>query len=192
MTGGGAPKESASDALARVLARMDTSAAEDTTLATSILEARARKLAKPHDAVDGTPTDDEIDILVFLVGEERLGIPLSSIVAIARAGTVTPLPRAIAPVYGVTAWRGRPLTVLTVGGSGSPNEGDSRMIVLGDGRRALVGLRVDAADDTRTVRRSALTTSEGGARSQYAIGMTSDAVLVLDPEILIHSARPEL
>jgi len=185
-------RESASDALARVLAQADITPANQIATRKAVLEARARRLAKPLETVDADAADDEIDILLFLVGDEQLAIPLSAIVAIVRVGAITPLPRAVAPVYGVTAWRGRPLTVLSLGAHGERSEPDDRMIVLGDGRRALVGLRVDTADETRVVRKSALSPVVGGARSVYAMGVTSDAVLVLDPDILIHSARPEL
>jgi chemotaxis signal transduction protein len=158
----------------------------------AVLEARARRLAKPLDAVDEGAAEDQLDILVFLVGEEQLAIPVSSIVAIVRAGVITPLPRATPPVYGVTAWRGRPLTVLTLNGDRGANDADGRLIVLGDGRRALVALRSDTADDTRLVQKSLLTPSAGGPRSAYALGATPDGVLVLDPGLLIHAARREL
>ena len=187
----GTVRESASDALARILARADTAAGDETSTRQTVLDARARRLAKPLESHDTSAVDDAFDVLLFLVGDEQLALPLSAIVAIVRVGTITPLPRAVAPVYGVTAWRGRALTVLSVGAPGARTSADDRMIVLGDGRRALVGLRTDTADETRSVRKSALTPAVGGARSKYAMGVTSDAVLVLDPGTLIHSARPE-
>lgn len=158
----------------------------------AVLETRARRLAKPLVAIDEGAAEDELDILVFLVDDESLAIPVSAIVAIVRAGVITPLPRATPPVYGVTGWRGRPLTVMTLNGDRGANDSTGHLIVLGDGRRALVALRSDTADDTRTVRKSSLTPPAGGPRSAYALGATTDGVLVLDPELLIHSARREL
>ncbi|CAN5899587.1 hypothetical protein BH11GEM2_BH11GEM2_29600 [soil metagenome] len=158
----------------------------------AVLESRARRLAKPLATFDEGAAQDELDILLFLVDGESLAIPVSSIVAIVRAGSITPLPRATPPVFGVTAWRGRPLTVLTLNGNAGANEADGRLLVLGDGRRALVALWSDTADDTRVVRWSSLTPSAGGPRSAYAMGATTDGVLVLDPELLIHAARLEL
>ena len=188
---GGPARESASDALARLIARLDTASGDEASTRQAVLDARARRLATPLASHDISAAEDEIDVLLFRVGDEQLALPLSAIVAIVRVGTITPLPRAVAPVYGVTAWRGRALTVLSVGAAGARASADDRMIVLGDGRRALVGLRTDTADETRVVRKSALTPAAGGARSMYAMGITSDAVLVLDPGTLIHSARPE-
>jgi len=185
-------RESASDALRRIAASIASGTRSDAAADRAILEARARRLAKPLALFDESAQDNEIDILVFLVGDEQLAIPVSAIVAIVRAGIITPLPRATAPVFGVTAWRGRPLTVLALDGDRGAHASDGRLIVLGDGRRALVALRSDTADDTRLVRRSSLTPSAGGRRGAYALGATPDGVLVLDPGLLIHAARPEL
>jgi len=156
-----------------------------------LLARRARELAKPRAVVDAAAAADEMDVLVFLIGDERLAMPLGSIVAIIRAAVVTPLPRAVAPVYGVTAWRGRPLTVLSVGAKAASHDADTRLIVLGDGRRAVVGLLADSVDETRVVARSKLTPTVSGARRSMAMGMTDDAVLVLDAEAMLNAARPE-
>lgn len=188
-----AVKETASEAIARlVLAAHERHDDDDGTYARSVLEARARRLAKPLASIDATAAEDELDILIFLVGDEQLAIPVSAIVAIVRSNVITPLPRAVPPVFGVTAWRGRPLTVLTLNGDRGANDADGRLLVLGDGRRALVALRSDTAEDTRVVRKSSLSPSSGGPRSAYAMGATSDGVLVLDPAFLIHAARTEL
>ena len=156
-----------------------------------LLARRARELAKPRQVVDAAAAADEMDVLVFIIGDERLAMPLGSIVAIIRAAVVTPLPRAVAPVYGVTAWRGRPLTVLSVGAKAASHDADTRLIVLGDGRRAVVGLLADSVDETRVVARSKLTPTVSGARRSMAMGMTDDAVLVLDAEAMLNAARPE-
>ena len=186
------PRENASDALLRLQTANTENPAEEAATFRTVLEARARRLAKPLDATDENAAEDELDILIFLIGDEQLAIPVSSIVAIVRAGVITPLPRATPPVFGVTAWRGRPLTVMTLNGDRGAGDAGGRLIVLGDGRRAMVALRSDSADDTRVVRKSSLSPSAGGTRSAYAIGATTDGVLVLDPELLIHAARHEL
>ena len=157
----------------------------------ALLEKRARTLAAPRAVHDDAAAADMMDVLVFLIGDERLAMPLASIVAIIRAAVVTPLPRAVAPVYGVTAWRGRPLTVLSVGANAKLHDALSRLIVLGDGRRAVVGLLADSVDETRVVARSALSPSQAGARRAMTMGMTDDAVLVLDADAMLNAARPE-
>jgi chemotaxis signal transduction protein len=162
-----------------------------TTANDALLASRARELAKPRYEQDAAKAADMMEVLVFLIGDERLAMPLGSIVAIIRAAVVTPLPRAVAPVYGVTAWRGRPLTVLSVGAKAASHDADTRLIVLGDGRRAVVGLLADSVDETRVIARSQLSPAMAGARRTMAMGVTDDAVLVLDAEAMLNAARPE-
>ena len=158
-------KESVLEALARAAARVAAGpVVNDAATRQALLEARAKALARPLALHDASAAEDELDVLMFLVDDERLAIPLSSIVALVRMTAVTPLPHAVAPVYGVTAWRGRPLTVLSVGGGGTANGAQPRLIVLGDGRRAVVGLLADAVDETRLVRRTALSPARACSR----------------------------
>ncbi len=165
-------------------------AAEDPVKRQAVLAARARALAVPRADYDPNAAADALDVLVFSLGDEQLGVPLASIVAISRTAAVTPLPRAVAPVYGVTAWRGRPLTVLSLGASASPNA-DTRLVVLGGSRRAYVGLVVDGVDETLTLARSALSPAPSGPRRAMSLGMTSNALLVLDADALLNAARTE-
>ncbi len=185
-------RESVEDALARVAARVAAGPlVDDAATRQAVLDARARTLAKPLVVHDESVADDEMDILTFQVGDEQLGIPLGAIVAIVRTSVVTPLPRAVAPVYGVSAWRGRALTVLSVAGAAPTSNAEGRLIVLGDGRRAVVGLLADAVDDTSLVLRSQLSPARGGTRGVLGMGVTRDAVLVLDADAMLNAARPE-
>ena len=185
-------QEGIDEALARVSARIAAGAApDDATARQQLLATRATVLARPLARHDEAAVADQLEVLVFRVGDERLGMPLAAIVAIVRATSVTPLPRAVAPVHGVTAWRGRPLTVLWLGGVRTIAEPGNRLIVLGDGRRAALGLLVDGIEDTEVVKRSTLATAVGGARGRLALGITDDALLVLDPDAMLTAARPE-
>ncbi len=162
----------------------------ETSVTQAILSERARLLAIPLLEDDQSTAGDNLDILIFTIEDERLGLQLSSIVAIvAAAGAVTPLPLGVAPVYGVTAWRGRPLTVLALGAMRST--GHANLIVLGNDQRAVVGLLVDAVEETRPAARSGLSAAHAGPRRELAIGMTDDGVLVLDAEKLLHTPRRE-
>jgi chemotaxis signal transduction protein len=176
--------------LARFAARATEGASTNDAAANqAVLSARARVLAKPRAVHDDAATADRMEVLVFLIGDERLAVPLHSIVAIIRAAIVTPLPRAVAPVYGVTAWRGRPLTVLSIGATAV--DALRRLVVLGDGRRAVAGLLVDSAEDTLIVARSKLSPAQAGARAAIATGVTDDGILVLDADAVLNAARPE-
>jgi chemotaxis signal transduction protein len=151
----------------------------------ALLESRARRLARPTETGEGTP-EDTFDLLVVQVGDEQLAVPVSSIVAIARAGSIAPLPRAVAPVYGVTAWRGRPLTVLSLGAARPAVTGETRLVVLGNGSRAALAIVVDAVHDVARVARADLSAADTGPRHRYALGVTTDGLLVVDSDALLH------
>lgn len=165
-------------------------AADDPVKQRAVLAARARALAVPRVEYDPNAAADALDVLVFTLGDEHLAVSLTAIVAISRSAAVTPLPRAVSPVHGVTAWRGRPLTVLSLSSSAGPNA-DARLIVLSGSRRAYVGLVVDGVEETRTLARSTLSPAPPGPRQAMSLGMTSDALLVLDADALLNAARPE-
>jgi chemotaxis signal transduction protein len=155
--------------------------------ARALLESRARRLARKA-ASDDDATADAIDLLVVEVGDDRLALPVASIVAISRPGSIAPLPRAVAPVYGVTGWRGRPLTVLSLGARRPGTGAASRLVVLGTGSRAMLAIVVDAVDDIVRAARAGLTAAGTGPRRHYALGVTPDGLLVIDGERLL---RPE-
>jgi chemotaxis signal transduction protein len=150
----------------------------------ALLESRARRLARPVDDTSRSEAD-ALDLLVCDVGDERLAIPLPSIVAVSRPGNIARLPRAVAPVFGVTAWRGRPLTVLSVATVQAPVGEQTRLVVLGAGARAALALVVDAVDDVRRVQHADLAPPGPGPRHRYALGITADGLLVLSGDALL-------
>jgi chemotaxis signal transduction protein len=148
------------------------------------LEARARQLARPAMSED-LASDDTIDVLHIQVGDEQLAMPMLSVVALARPSSITPLPRAKAPVFGVTAWRGRPLTVLWLGAGRPTITETTRLLVLGSGARAALAVVVDAVHDASRISRAALSPALAGPRRAYAIGITTDGLLVVDGDALL-------
>jgi chemotaxis signal transduction protein len=155
-----------------------------TVYAAALLARRARALARPA-ATESSADRDGIDALVFQVGDEELAMPLGSIVAIARVGSIAPLPRVVRPVYGVSAWRGRPLTVLALS-PGRPAQGaDARLLVLGSGSRAALAVVVDAVHEVRRIASADLSPA-AGPRSRYTLGVTTAGLLVLDGDALLH------
>ena len=152
--------------------------------AEDVLEARARRLARPA-AETVVATSDDLELLVVRVGAERVGIPLSGIVAIARASRIAPLPRAEPPVFGVTAWRGRPLTVLSLAGPQAPRTEATRLVVLGSGSRAALALMVEAVDDVECVAHASLSAAGAGPRRRHALGVTPAGLLVLSVDALL-------
>ena len=154
-----------------------------------ILRRRARALARAAVVTSEDAVADQLHLLVVSVEGERMALPMDRIAAISRASVPAPLPRAVAPVYGVAVWRGRPLTVLSLS-DGEPVVGpDSRFVVLGDSRRADVALLVDEVDDVRVVARSSLTAASASTRRVALLGITTDAVLVVDAASLVRDRR---
>ena len=154
-----------------------------------ILRRRARALARATVVISEDAVVDQLHLLVVSVDGERMAIPVDRIAAISRASVPAPLPRAVAPVYGVAVWRGRPLTVLSIG-EGEPVVGpDSRFVVLGDSRRADVAVLVDEVDDVRVVARASLTATSSSTRRVAILGITADAVLVVDAASLVRDRR---
>jgi chemotaxis signal transduction protein len=152
-----------------------------------VLEARARALAKPLVLRDEASEADALPILQFHVADQKYAVPVESVVALVNVALITPLPRATDPVFGAMAWRGRPLAVLTLGTRPS-TDAANRVIVLGTGVRATAGLLVDDLDDIRVVGRSSLAPSSS-QRAALSLGVTTDAVLVLDADALIGTVR---
>lgn len=157
-----------------------------------ILRRRARALARATVVASEDADVDQLPLLVVSVDGERLALPVDRIAAISRASVPAPLPRAVAPVYGVAVWRGRPLTVLSIG-DGAPVVGpESRFVVLGDARRADVALLVDEVDDVCVVSRASLTAASPSTRRVALLGITADAVLVVDAASLVRDRRESL
>jgi len=157
-----------------------------------ILRRRARALARAPIESGEDAVADPLHLLVVSVDGERMALPIDRIAAISRASVPAPLPRAVAPVYGVAVWRGRPLTVLSIS-AGEPVVGpDSRFVVLGDARRADVALLVDEVDDVRVVPRESITAASPSMRRVAFLGITADAMLVVDASSLVRDRRESL
>ena len=181
-----APSEpTLSERLDAVRASAERDAYRSPDAARAVLDARARRLARPI-APDGSTGTDVMDILLFHVGDEQLGIPLGNIVAVARVGGIARLPRAVLPVYGVTPWRGRPLTVLTLSQAQPPVTPDTRLVILGSGARAALAVVADGVDDIRRIWLGDLTPAHTGPRRQYTLGVASDGLLVVSGDALLH------
>ncbi len=176
------------DALLERLHALTRTGQTETLAASSpsaILQARARLLASPLVLEREQQPAVEIEVLVVQVGAERMGVPLERIAAVARANGVTPLPRTTLPVYGVTAWRGRPLTVLILGTEPPAMSEDTRIVVLGDGRRAVLAVLVEAVHDVECVALDALGRAGTGGRATPVLGVTPDAMSIVDASALL-------
>ncbi len=148
-----------------------------------ILLGRARKLALATTA-SGSLADETHDrYLVVLCGTDRFVIALESVMEVFRASAVTPLPRAIAPLWGLTSWRGSILPVVAIDQS-LPPQGTGVIVILAMGTRVIAGLWAHQVESEIAIESDAIHTAptSTGIREQLISGVTSDAKSVFDTE----------
>ena len=160
--------------------------------ARQLLEARARALARPLVRPLATPSlggDDGEEVVGFTLARERYAVAARHVLAVARLRTLTPLPGALAPVVGVTAWRGLVLTLADLraltGAAAAGLDDLGHVLVLG-AAQPVVGVLADTVDTlARLAPDDVLPLPERragaeGARLGVLRGVTRDACLVLD------------
>jgi purine-binding chemotaxis protein CheW len=156
--------------------------------AREVLRTRARELARkpPSQARD----DQTTDAITFVLAGERYAVETRAVVEVFRLTSLTTLPGAEAPTLGLTAWRGRLLTIADLRAAlgvptGALND-MSYVIVLGM-ERAAFGVLADAMHDVITLEASAVLRPAHGlvARRAAIRGVTADGVMVIDSTRLI-------
>jgi purine-binding chemotaxis protein CheW len=162
--------------------------------ARTILQERARQLARPLAHIVAASAASATSVLVATLGDERVSIDLDHIIEVHRAAVLTPIPGARTPVIGVIPWRGRVLTVLDIAHSrtGPITMTDAtRILVIGQ-RTAAVGILADDVDDVDDLNTHNAIPVEhvSPARREFVRGVTSDAVVVLDAAALIARFAP--
>jgi purine-binding chemotaxis protein CheW len=152
----------------------------------ALLQARARRLAAPRDALVLGPVG--IDVLCCRLGSERYGVPLDNLSEVMPLGNWTPVPGQPQYLLGVTNLRGeiRPVLDLHSLLSFEPPAADARAwVVFVDDDGAEVGLRVDALERIIAVDPAGLTdpqVSGNGLPQRFVtgIGAGADALILLD------------
>jgi purine-binding chemotaxis protein CheW len=136
-----------------------------------------------------------MEVLRFMLAGERWGIEAGYVLQVFRLADLARLPGAPPPVLGVTAWRGRMLTVLdlrqALGLAATALDELDRVIALGEERPAF-GVLADTVEDIVTLRASAIQPArEGGqARREFLKGVTTDAVVIVDAAALLRGYAP--
>lgn len=147
----------------------------------SVLARRARALARP--LADESRRAGRL-MVHFTLGGERLLLEARWLLGITKLTTLAALPGAVAPVRGVTVWRGELLTVLDIRpvlGTSTAGLSDlTRVLVVGE-RRPRFGLLVNSVGDASDLSDIALLPAPAGSPARdYLLGVTADASLVLD------------
>lgn len=150
-----------------------------------VLRERARALARPPAP---PPPVGALEILTFDVAQERCAVESRFVHAVFRLAELTPLPGAVAPIAGVTAWRGEVLTLLDVRsmlGAGDQGERLAHVIVIG-GVRPVFGLLAADLQEVALLPRAELLTGVDATQGREAVaGVTRAGLVLLDAERLL-------
>ncbi len=137
-----------------------------------------------------------LQVVTFTLGNERYAIETNHVREVVRLGVGhASLPGAPAFVFGAFNLRGEMVTVLDLRPffglpRREPSE-QSRILVLG-ASRVEVGLLVDDAHEVVALRREQIhepPASVAGTGRDYLLGVTSEAVIVLDGAVLLSDGR---
>jgi purine-binding chemotaxis protein CheW len=152
----------------------------------SLLAERARVLAQ----APVPPAENTIEVVTFTLAGELYAIESAYVVEALRLTELARLPGAVAPLFGLTVWRGELLSLLDLrpllGLSAGALNDLVRVIVLGQ-RRAQFGILVDALRGMRELSPGEVQPPAHGVGSERALvtGITSNAAQLLDAEALL-------
>ncbi len=145
---------------------------------------RAALLSQPALAVNESSAAEEI--LIFRIGRERFGVPLTKVSEILSNPPCAPVPGAPPEIAGVMQVRGelRPVWELSrVLGLPAEAQAGSNLVLLLRGAAREVGARIDSAEDIRAMppgeRRAA-----PEALARRALWITPDMIPILDMDFL--------
>ena len=152
------------------------------------LERRAVSLARVAEAVSAADTSE---LVVFRAGGEAYAVPAARVSAVFKLAEMALLPGAPAFVRGLTLFKGQVLPVLDLHaliGASSGALSDLASVVAIGAERAEFGLLADSIDGIREVAAHEIHAARRGVdegRSEFALGMTEDAVLLVDADALV-------
>ncbi len=159
----------------------------------AVLEERARVLARVPAVIPDAAM--VLEVVTFIVAGERYAIGAKHVREVVRLTDLRPVPGAPAPLGGVVNLRGEILAVFDprtfFGIEAAGRTSTSRILVLG-GDRVEFGLLADAVHEVATLRIDDVlpppaTVADPGR--EYLRGVTADALIVLDGEVLLHDRR---
>lgn len=150
-----------------------------------ILLHRARALASARADSSSFSETTHDRYLVAVCGQDRIVVALESVVEVFRPAAVTPLPRAIAPLWGLTSWRGSILPIIVIDQS-PPAQGSGVAVVLAQGARIIAGLWANEVEAEIAIGDAEIHAPPAatGIREILVSGVTSDAMSVFNAESL--------
>lgn len=116
-----------------------------------ILEERAAQLARPLAEPD---PGEVVHLVTFGLGGERFALETRFAREVVRVRSWAPLPGAVPPLAGLTAWRGDLLTLYDLGtalGQTGSGAGEVTWVLIVDGARSPFGVPIDAPGEFLTL-----------------------------------------
>ena len=179
--------------LTRAAASSDEALSPSPEVTRAILAERARLLARVPAVPAGA--SEILSVMIFTLGNERYAVESRFLRGIVRVTDITPVPETPDFFAGVTNVRGEILALVDLrklfGIAVTGLTDLSRIVVLGL-ERAELGLLADAVHEVMTLRRDALLEPPGpvaGIGPDTLLGITEDALIVLDGEALLADPR---
>ena len=158
-----------------------------------ILENRARSIAHPQAEVE-TPTDI-LELLVFVLGQERYGVETRHVLEVFPLQDLTPVPSTPAHVLGLVNHRGRILPVLdlrTLFGLGTNAASEKNQVVAVQTEQMIFGILVEAGLSVvriPSVEMAPPPSSPPGESQAFIRAVTGTMVAVIDVETLARDPR---
>ncbi len=179
--------------LTRAAASTDEALSPTPESTRAILAERARLLARAPAVPPGAT--EILTVLTFALGNERYAVESRFLREVIRVTDITPVPETPEFLAGVTIVRGEILALIDLrklfGIAVTGLTDLSRIAVLGL-ERAELGLLADAVHEVTTLRKDDLLEPPGpvaGIGPDTLLGVTEDALIVLDGEALLADPR---
>ncbi|MBN1993618.1 MAG: purine-binding chemotaxis protein CheW [Anaerolineae bacterium] len=190
--------------------------AEETLDPAALAEIWARRAYELAQEPPAPAVGKTLDLLIFFLGKERYGIPVTNVREIYPREQLTPVPRTPNFVAGVFSARGRILSVidlraffdlpLPANPAKKGNKGENsqaKIVVAADtdlssfnaprsGQMLEVGILADEVADVMTIFKEDIQpplTTHTGVRAEYMQGITADLLVVLNLDTLLHDKR---
>lgn len=155
----------------------------------AVLAQRAERLAQTHAA---TVDDSGVDVAFFVVGRERIGVPVAHLREIVELPPITSLPGLPAHFLGIAQVRGELVSVVDMGRYfESETQEPPTLLLLLQTPDGPLGFAIEELIGFRRVRASDISVSETAERNTAGpvSGITSDLQAVLDVEQLLTDPR---
>lgn len=158
-----------------------------------ILKERAKALAR--ESVNDTIAGESVEIVEFLLANERYGIESSYVREVFPLHDLTPLPCVPPFVVGILNVRGKVLSVIDIKRFFDlPVQGltDLNKVIILESNELEFGILADSIIGVRTIPKAGIQTALptlSGIREEFLVGVTKERVVILDAHRLVSTSK---